>query len=321
MKFVRLTSILTSLTHYLEAKRALLPALTLISIGSSTLLLYQNCAPAPQAESSSSASRTGVYSSTIGGYTGGGTSGAGGGAMPGAVVPGGVTPTDGSGGTAPGSTTPGAPGGTMPGGTIPVDGGGTGGNGGTGVQPGGGTGGATTSLVWQYQPDDLTLEEGGALTLSAYATKGYEGVTYQWYKNGTAISGATSYLYRQFLIPRSAAGQYYVIAKSGADTIRSYSVTIKVRAARAPCAAGFYGPYPGSGKFEVYWHESTIGRTNAKIELKEEVEDAYITEMPYEYYYNNPVIFFPCKELYQCRNGKFYLLKKLCPNPDTGGGG
>lgn len=319
MKFVRLTSLLTSLTHYLESKKALLPALTLISVGSSTLLLYQNCAPTPQTESSSSASRSGVYSSTIGGYTGGN----GGGSAPGAVIPGGVTPTEGSGGTAPGNTTPGAPGGTMPGGTIPVDGGSGGnapGNGGTGLQPGGGTGGSSTSLVWQYQPEDLTLEEGGALTLSAYATKGYEGVTYQWYKNGTAISGATSYLYRQFLIPRSAAGQYYVIAKSGADTIRSYSVTIKVRAARAPCAAGFYGPYPNSGKYEVYWHESSIGRTNAKIEIKEEVEDAYITEMPYEYY-GNPFFIYQCRELYQCRNGKFYLLKKLCPAPDTGGAG
>lgn len=300
MRFLRLTSLVTSLIHFFETKRAHLSAISMIALSSTTILLYQNCAPSPEVGASSSSSRTGTYSSTIGGYTGG-TS---------AAVPGGVTPTVGSGGTEEGIT-PSVP---APGGAIPVDGSGSG-SGGTGVLPGGGTGGGTTSLVWQYQPEDLTIEEGGALTLSAYATKGLESVSYQWYKNGTAIAGATSYLYRQFLVPRSAAGQYYVVAKAGAEMIRSYTVTLKVRSARASCPAGFYGLYPGS-RVNVYWHESAIGRTNARIEVKEEVEDAYIKELASDY----PVLISNCAEMYQCRNGKFYGLKKTCPTTQISDG-
>lgn len=276
---------------------------------------------------SSNSTKQNVYSSTIGGYTGGtGSSGGGSSGGGGAItVPGG---SGGSGGGSGGGTGGGTGGGgSGGGGAVPIDsGGGSGGGGGTGggsgggtggggsgVNPGGSTGGSgiTESLVWQYQPEDRTVEEGEVLTLSSYATKGIDLVTYQWYKNGQAISGQTSYMYRSFLVPTSAAGTYYVVAKSGTATIQSISITVKVKAARNPCLAGYYGVYPATRNYKEYWHESMIGRSNTRYNLQTELADAYTISMPYEGFVYLPGQCLEATATFQCRNGKLIATDQI----------
>lgn len=281
------------------------PLMTVLFATSTSLLMYQNCSPAMEKAENASAKNP-TYSSTIGGANGG-LSGGGGSFAPGTNptggggTVGGVMPVEGGGGTD-GSR------GTGGGGTIPIDSGGGGlvGGGNTGVSPGGSTGGSTApSFVWQYQPEDRTVEEGEVLTLSTYATKGIDLVTYQWFKNGQPINGQTGYMLRQFQVTTSSAGQYYVEAKSGADMIRSQTVAVKVKAARNSCLAGKYGIYPGTRIYDEYWHESMIGAANAPYTMQRELPDSYTIRLPY----GNPNVvgFGQCLEatsLFQCRNGK-----------------
>ncbi len=225
-----------------------------------------------------------------GGSGGGGTGGSGG--SGGGGTGGGATPIDTGGGT-----------GGSGGGSTPIGGGGSGG---TGVNPGGSTGGGTAdSFVWQYQPEDRSVEEGEILTLSAYATKGIDIVSYQWYKNGVAVSGQTSYIFRSYLVPLSAGGTYYVEAKSGASTIRSMSITVRIKAARNPCLQGNYGLLPGTNNYESYYHSSYIGATNARVPLQRELPDGYTVRLQYP---NLDILrggtnCLAATAIYQCRNG------------------
>lgn len=290
------------------------PLMAILFATSSSLLLYQNCTPASQ-PSSSSNTKQAVYSSTVGGYNGGpATPGTTGGATP---ITGGTDGTGNTGGT----------GGGGGGGATPIDSGGgtggtggTGGGGGTGVNPGGSTGGMSTALLWQYQPEDRTVEEGEVLTLSTYATKGFDVVTYQWYRNGQALPGQTSYMYRAFLVPMSAAGQYYVVARSGNETIQSVSITVRVKAARNPCAAGNYGIYPGTRNLDEYWHESMIGRANAPHTLDRELPDSYMVRMPYQVgRFTDGCLY--ATSMFQCRNGKLVNTdRSICEVYPPGGG-
>lgn len=63
---------------------------------------------------------------------------------------------------------------------------------------------------------DLTLCEGSAGTLTAVDSNGLSGLTYQWYQNNSAISGATSATYGITNAQASNAGAYHVtISNSG----------------------------------------------------------------------------------------------------------
>jgi hypothetical protein len=308
------------------------PLMTILFATSTSMLMYQNCSPAMESTESAS-SKSAVYSSTIGGPNGGlpggvaggggsyapGTNPTGGGSTVGGVMPVGGGGTGGTGGTGGGGTggTGGGTGGTGGGGTIPVDGGsgGTGmvGGGNSGVSRGGSTGGTSApSFIWQYQPEDRTVEEGEVLTLGTYATKGIDLVTYQWFKNGQAISGQTGYMLRQFQITTASAGQYHVEARSGSDMIRSVTITVKVKAARNSCPAGKYGYYPGTRNYDEYWHESMIGASNAPYTIQRELPDSYTTRLPYV---NTSVVGFgqcvAASALFQCRNGKLISIDNI----------
>jgi hypothetical protein len=319
------------------------PLMTILFATSTSMLMYQNCSPAAQSTSSAS-SKNAVYSSTVGGTNG--ALGPGSGASGGSMIPGGAVTVPGGGGTSGGGTGGGGTagggtagggtaGGGTAGGTIPVDTGGnggtsgagqpgTGGSGGTGYTPGGTTGGIQEGLIWQYQPEDRTVEEGDVLTLSSYATKGIDIVSYQWYKNGVALTGQTGYMYRAFLLPLSAAGTYYVVAKSGTSSIQSVSITVKVKAARNPCAAGAYGFYPGTQNYNELYHESLIGRTNTYTSIQSELADGYTAKLAYANpYYAGP--YGDCIAavgIFQCRNGKMVSTDQLtCTQYRESGGG
>ncbi len=298
------------------------PLMTILFATSTSLMLYQNCSPA--AQSTATTSKSATYSSTIGGFSGTGNgAGAGGSGGSGGTAGGAVAVPGGSGGTGgTGSGGSGGGGAGTGGGAIPFDptgggsgGGGTGsGGGGTGVNPGGSTGGGSNSLLWQYQPEDRTAEEGEMLTLSSYATKGIDMVTYQWYKDGVALTGQTGYMYRAYLVPVSAAGQYYVIAKSGSESIRSIGVTVKIKAARNPCPVGGWGPYPGQNNPNEYWHESTIGKANAPYAITKELADGYTIRLYYGLYQNGnfnsglPQDCMAATAQFQCRNSKLVMV-------------
>lgn len=286
------------------------PLMTVLFATSTSLLMYQNCSPAMDSSSQSS-NKNGVYSSTVGvgGGTGGGAVGGGGSYAPGmgggsGGTVGGVVPVEGGGGGTGGGTGGGS-------GTIPVDssggtGGGLVGGGNSGVNPGGSTGGSgsANTLMWQYQPEDRTIEEGEILTLAAYAMKGIDVVSYQWFKNGAPLSGQTGYMYRHLMVPLSAAGQYHVEARSGTETIRSVTVNVKIKAARNPCLAGGYGYAPGTRNYNEYFHESIISARYAPYRVQNELADSYTIRLPHASPGRVGGNCIEASSLFQCRNGK-----------------
>lgn len=283
------------------------PLLTIVFALTTSALLYQNCSPTQPADSGTGGAKSGVYSSTVSGYSGSGATAGTIGASPVAGGSGSTGATGSTGGAVP--VTPIAPVSPPPGSS------------GSGTLPGGGTG--TNAFAWSYQPEDRTLEEGEILTLSAFASKGYDPVTYQWYKNGQAISGQTSYIFRQYLVPLTAAGQYYVVAKTGTETITSQTIVVKVKPARTSCLAGYYGVYPGSNDQKTYWHESSIGRANAPYRLDAELADAYTVQMPASptLFQNSGVDCQAGNGQFQCRNGKLVFVMGQCTQIGSGLGG
>lgn len=286
------------------------PLMTVLFATSTSMLMYQNCSPAMESSSQSS-NKNGVYSSTVGVGSGGAVGGGGtyapgmGGGSGGTV--GGVVPVEG-GGSGSGGGTGGSGGGS---GTIPVDSGGGGsggmvGGGNTGVNPGGSTGGSgsANNLLWQYQPEDRTIEEGEILTLAAYAMKGIDVVSYQWFKNGVPLSGQTGYMYRHLMVPLSAAGQYHAEARSGNETIRSVTVNVKIKAARNPCLAGGYGYAPGTRNYNEYFHESVISARYAPYRIQTELADSYTVRLPHASPGSIGGNCIEASSIFQCRNGK-----------------
>jgi len=85
------------------------------------------------------------------------------------------------------------------------------------------------------QPESITVDEGYGVSLSVVA-KTPEGamVEYQWYKNGTAISGATASSYSIASASKANEGTYYCVAKiQGFDNLatKSASATVTVKTA------------------------------------------------------------------------------------------
>ena len=82
-------------------------------------------------------------------------------------------------------------------------------------------------LVISSQPQSQVIASGKTVTLSAAAIGGTAPYTYQWYKAGTAISGATSSKYNT-----SAAGSYYCIIKdSSGQSVSTNTASITVASA------------------------------------------------------------------------------------------
>ncbi len=104
------------------------------------------------------------------------------------------------------------------------------------LQPAGsGTGGGGTTPpppTITTQPVNTTATSGQSVTLSVAASGGVTG--YQWYFNGTAISGATGASYT-IASPTSAnAGTYYVVITNANGSTTSNSITLTVNSATTP---------------------------------------------------------------------------------------
>ncbi len=115
---------------------------------------------------------------------------------------------------------------------------------------GGGGGGANVAPVFTTQPSNQTVSAGFSVTFSA-AASGTPAPTFQWRKEGAAITGATG---ATFTLPSAAAtdaGAYTVVATNTAGTVTSSTASLTVNApttgsaarlsnlsVRAPMAAG-----------------------------------------------------------------------------------
>lgn len=86
-----------------------------------------------------------------------------------------------------------------------------------------------TAPAISTQPASLSVATGSAATLSVVATG--TSVTYQWYKAGAAISGATAASYTITAATASDAASYYVVVTNTAGTVTSSTVTVTVTAA------------------------------------------------------------------------------------------
>lgn len=79
------------------------------------------------------------------------------------------------------------------------------------------------------QPVSQSVSSGTAVTFSVTAT-GDGTLSYQWYKDSTAISGATSASYAISSATSSSAGTYYVVVTNSGGSTTSSSATLTISA-------------------------------------------------------------------------------------------
>ncbi|MBL8269811.1 carbohydrate-binding domain-containing protein [Steroidobacter sp.] len=77
------------------------------------------------------------------------------------------------------------------------------------------------------QPTSTSVNSGSSVTLSVTASGGGT-LSYQWYKDGSAVSGATSASYTIGAASASNAGSYYVVVTNSAGSATSSTVTLTV---------------------------------------------------------------------------------------------
>ncbi len=106
----------------------------------------------------------------------------------------------------------------------PVGGGGGGGGGGGPV--------AGSAPVITAQPASQTVAVGGSVTFSVSVTG--TGLTFQWSKDGSPISGAASSSLTLSNVTTSDAGAYSVIVSNTSGTVASSAATLAVTSATAP---------------------------------------------------------------------------------------
>ncbi len=87
---------------------------------------------------------------------------------------------------------------------------------------------ATTASAITTQPVNQTIIAGNAVTFIA-AASGSPAPTYQWQKNGVAISGATSSTYTIASVASGDAGSYTVVAANSVGSATSNSATLTVQ--------------------------------------------------------------------------------------------
>jgi hypothetical protein len=331
-KFIRFQAVknLTPLRDRLKL-RIPAPVAWLLASATCTITLFQNCSPtAPMnSEEETFNQRMSQYSSMGGGGTSpispvSGGAGAGGVTpnQPGSGTGGGGTTTPINGGGSTGGVTPITPGsGTV----TPIGGGGTGGTGTSGST------GGTANLTWMAQPEDRTLEEGETLSLAAFAAKGADIVTYQWYKDGAPIQGQTGHIYRSYMTTNSAAGRYHAVASAGGQSIQSMQITVRVKAARHECKAGRYSrsSIPAGANAREYLHESVQQPFAQYHPLTFPLQqDAYMVEAAVtDPNFINAIVpnaGYSClsaRGQWQCRNGKYVLVSGVCTQYYDAGGG
>jgi len=88
----------------------------------------------------------------------------------------------------------------------------------------------TIAPVFSVQPASQTVNASASVTFSALAS-GNPAPTYQWRKNGTAISGATAATLTLSNVTTATAGTYTVTASNSVSSVTSNGATLTVRQA------------------------------------------------------------------------------------------
>jgi hypothetical protein len=78
--------------------------------------------------------------------------------------------------------------------------------------------------VFTQQPEGAAVQDGSSYTLYSIATGGT--VTYQWYLNGSAISGETGQIYTIAAMSSADEGYYHVVATNSRGSTSSNSVQV-----------------------------------------------------------------------------------------------
>jgi hypothetical protein len=104
------------------------------------------------------------------------------------------------------------------------------GGGGSSTTSSSGSGSTTVSApTITVQPVSQAVSSGSAVTLSVTAT-GDGTLSYQWYKDSTAISGATSASYAIASASSSDAGAFYVVVTNSGGSTTSSTATLSIAA-------------------------------------------------------------------------------------------
>lgn len=154
----------------------------------------------------------------------------------------------------PGLSVPGTPGSSNTGNGVSLPGGstGSGSGGGSGVSlpggSGGSTGGSTGSVNFQdrtfriiEQPVALSVPEGGSGSLVVSIFGGSTPYSYQWYKDGSAISFGTGSSYGILADRPSREGLYSVTVRDATGiSVTSQQVRVSITEVPGDCSAGAY---------------------------------------------------------------------------------
>ena len=118
-------------------------------------------------------------------------------------------------------------------------------------------GGAVTPTITS-QPQSTSVTTGGTFSFSVSATGGGT-LAYQWFLNGSAISGAVSSTFSKGSSSASDAGSYTVVVSNAAGSVTSNAATLTVNAPAAPAAASTGGGGGGAPSLWFYGALALVG--------------------------------------------------------------
>jgi len=111
---------------------------------------------------------------------------------------------------------------------------------------------SSDGLVITAQPQSVTVNSGGSATFSVTVT-GAAPISYQWYFNNTAISGATSASYALSNIQSAQAGNYTVTASNSVSNVTSSAAALSVTTSAPPAPSSGGGGGGGGGGAPSLW--------------------------------------------------------------------
>lgn len=94
-----------------------------------------------------------------------------------------------------------------------------------------GTTTTVTAPTITTSPTSVSVTAGASASFSVVAATGGGTLSYQWYRNGTAISGATAASYTIATTATTDAGTYYVVVTNSAGSATSANATLTVQVA------------------------------------------------------------------------------------------
>ena len=111
---------------------------------------------------------------------------------------------------------------------------------------------SSDGLTITAQPQSVTVNSGGSATFSVTVT-GAAPISYQWYFNNAAISGATSSSYALSNIQSTQAGNYTVTASNSVSSATSSAAALTVTTPAPPAPATGGGKGGGGGGAPSLW--------------------------------------------------------------------